>query len=83
MTDEESTVSSSCGDSKFSVSPSPVFLHRSDNPSHLYAGDLLTELNYGEWLGDITDSLLAPRLYELHRTIGALHQDKSSVAAHY
>ncbi|CAL1400087.1 unnamed protein product [Linum trigynum] len=39
--------------------PSPFLIHNSDNPSQLFVGELLTKTNYGEWVGDITDSFIA------------------------
>ncbi|CAL1407050.1 unnamed protein product [Linum trigynum] len=63
MSDDESSKTS---DSKLkwvaSVSmplPPHLLLHPSDNPSHLYVGELLSDINYGEWLVDFTDSLIA------------------------
>ncbi|CAL1406168.1 unnamed protein product [Linum trigynum] len=38
--------------------PSPFIIHQSDSPNKLFVGDLLTEANYGEWVGDITDSFI-------------------------
>ncbi|CAL1388587.1 unnamed protein product [Linum trigynum] len=39
--------------------PSHLLLHPSDNPSNLFVGELLSDANYGEWVVDITDSLIA------------------------
>ncbi|CAL1377952.1 unnamed protein product [Linum trigynum] len=39
--------------------PSHLQLDRSDSPSSLFVGDLLTDVNYGEWVMDMTDSLIA------------------------
>ncbi|CAL1407671.1 unnamed protein product [Linum trigynum] len=39
--------------------PSPFLIHNSDTPSRMFVGELLTEINYGEWVGDIRDSFIA------------------------
>ncbi|CAL1368615.1 unnamed protein product [Linum trigynum] len=38
---------------------SPQFLHPSENPGQLFGGDVLTNLNYGEWASDMTETLIA------------------------
>ncbi|CAL1356682.1 unnamed protein product [Linum trigynum] len=39
--------------------PSHLLLHQSESPNNLFVGELLTDVNYGEWVVDITDSLIA------------------------
>ncbi|CAL1396571.1 unnamed protein product [Linum trigynum] len=38
---------------------SPLFLHPSENPWQLFGPDLLTDLNYNEWVSDMTETLIA------------------------
>ncbi|CAL1405319.1 unnamed protein product [Linum trigynum] len=38
---------------------SPYYLHPSDQPGQVFVGELLTELNYGEWASDMRQALLA------------------------
>ncbi|CAL1357037.1 unnamed protein product [Linum trigynum] len=38
---------------------SPLYLHPSENPGQLFGSDLLTDLNYGEWVNDMTEALVA------------------------
>ncbi|CAL1379865.1 unnamed protein product [Linum trigynum] len=39
--------------------PPAFVLPHSDSPNQLFVGELLTDSNYGEWIGDITDSFIA------------------------
>ncbi|CAL1397911.1 unnamed protein product [Linum trigynum] len=39
--------------------PSHLILHQSESPNNLFVGELLMDVNYGEWVVDITDSLVA------------------------
>ncbi|CAL1389558.1 unnamed protein product [Linum trigynum] len=39
--------------------PSHLHLHQSESPNNCFVGELLTDSNYGEWVVDITDSLIA------------------------
>ncbi|CAL1399332.1 unnamed protein product [Linum trigynum] len=38
---------------------SPLFLHPSGNPGQLFGGDVLTDLNYNEWISDMKETLSA------------------------
>ncbi|CAL1410432.1 unnamed protein product [Linum trigynum] len=38
---------------------SPLFLHPSENSGQLFGGDVLTDLNYNEWVSDMKETLLA------------------------
>ncbi|CAL1397449.1 unnamed protein product [Linum trigynum] len=38
---------------------SPLYSHPSENPGQLFGGDPLTDLNYGEWVSDMTETLIA------------------------
>ncbi|CAL1387257.1 unnamed protein product [Linum trigynum] len=48
--------SSSAGVPNF---PPTFVLHNFDSPNQVFVGKLLTDSNYNEWLGDITDSFIA------------------------
>ncbi|CAL1377559.1 unnamed protein product [Linum trigynum] len=39
--------------------PSHLQLHQYESPNNIFAEELLTDVNYGEWVVDITDSLIA------------------------
>ncbi|CAL1359263.1 unnamed protein product [Linum trigynum] len=38
---------------------SPLLLHPSNAPSQVFVGDLLTDLNYGEWSAEMSNALIA------------------------
>ncbi|CAL1394262.1 unnamed protein product [Linum trigynum] len=38
---------------------SPLYLHPLENPGQLFGSDLLTDSNYGEWVNDMTETLIA------------------------
>ena len=38
---------------------SPYYIHASDNPGHVYVGELLNDSNYGEWVTDMSNALFA------------------------
>ncbi|CAN1335125.1 hypothetical protein LINPERPRIM_LOCUS36641 [Linum perenne] len=38
---------------------SPYFVHASDHPGQVFVSDLLTDLNYGDWVADMSEVLFA------------------------
>ncbi|CAL1398262.1 unnamed protein product [Linum trigynum] len=40
---------------------SPFYLHPSESPGQLFGSDLLSDLNYGEWVNDMTETLIAKK----------------------
>ncbi|CAL1381371.1 unnamed protein product [Linum trigynum] len=38
---------------------SPLYLHPYENLAQLFWSDLLTDLNYGEWINDMTKTLIS------------------------
>ncbi|CAL1375187.1 unnamed protein product [Linum trigynum] len=54
---------------------SPLYLHPSDALSQVFVGDLLTDMNYGEWSAEISNALVAKN--KLGFVLGTIPRPKS------
>ncbi|CAL1399535.1 unnamed protein product [Linum trigynum] len=63
MTEDEETSGGKgiAVDSEIILHHSPFYLHPSENPDQLFGSDLLSDLNYGEWVNDMTETLIAKK----------------------
>ncbi|CAL1393379.1 unnamed protein product [Linum trigynum] len=59
---------------------SPLYLHPSENPAQQFGSDLLNDLNYGEWVNDMTETLIAKN--KLAFVDGSLSRAQAGSARH-
>ncbi|CAL1402894.1 unnamed protein product [Linum trigynum] len=59
---------------------SPLYLHPSENPAHIFGSELLNDLNYGEWVNDLTETLIAKN--KLAFVDGSLPRSQTGSARH-
>ncbi|CAL1376665.1 unnamed protein product [Linum trigynum] len=61
MTGEDDKLGKGGASSLTNVIPltSPLYMHPSKNPGQLFGSDLLTDLNYSEWVSNMTETLIA------------------------
>ncbi|CAL1374616.1 unnamed protein product [Linum trigynum] len=80
--EEESSGGTPMVDSEPCVIPisSPLYLHPSENPAQLFGSDLLNDSNYGEWVNDITETLIAKN--KLVFVDGSFPRDKAGSFTH-